>query len=131
MNHAPRFQISDGAASEMPERIDPAEMNQDIEWLQEVSRWMGLTCVCVDIPGKDFQEMLHQAGFQWERQVGDALKAEKLGEFDSIKRGDPIRIFFYLVTDSLPTALTSLQKRLEALAILKFCKIAHADLEAQ
>jgi hypothetical protein len=124
-NHSPENPLPDGT----PNGVDPADYNLCWEWLRDCVAPLGFTVCAVEFSYVD--AVLRQAGPGFEQQLGEQLNAADLGHFDSMKQGSPATLFFYLHTRDLVKALQFVLARLEALNILIYCKITHAEPETK
>lgn len=106
--------------------VDPADANQCWEWIENMGK-LGFTTCAVEM--RFDVQALEQFGPP--EVLATQLLSEDLGSFDSIKRGDPFKLYFYANTSTLATGLQFIKDRLAALGLLPLCKIGHADAQDQ
>src|ERR1051325_5932364 len=101
MTPNPRFSFPDSA----PEgAIDPADCNSTNDegswlWVETVLAPIGLTLVCVEM--KYSEPELQKVGPQFPELIGAEIFKHDFGHFDSLKKGDPFKIYYHLYTASL------------------------------
>jgi hypothetical protein len=119
----PRFDQGAAPAAGAPSgAIDPADANRCWEWVQAMGK-IGFTVAVVEI--KYDPKALEQFGPP--EVLAAQLISEELGHWDSIGLGAPFKLYFYLVTKTIPAGLQFIKERLTALGLLGDCKIGHAD----
>jgi hypothetical protein len=110
-------------AEPAPEHADPADANNWWEWIESMAK-IGFTIAVIEMSFD--QKALEEFGPP--EVLASQLIAEELGHFDSVLRGNPFRLYFYIFRSKLPAWLQFAKDGLAAASLLPLSKIGYADV---
>ncbi len=123
----PRFQPSPTVPSGAPpDGCDPADANRSWPWLESMAQ-LGFVCVCVEMA---FDAAKLQR-FGHPEILCPLLITEEFGHFDSLGKGDPFTLFYYVDGTRLAEALRFIRTQLAAHGLLSIAKVGYADVKPQ
>ena len=113
-----------GRIDETPQHADPADANRSWEWLESMGQ-LGFVCVAVEVVF-DQAKLQH---FGPPEVLCPLLIQDELGHFDSLIKGNPFTIFFYVDGRRLAEALQYMRAQLDTHGLLSLAKIGYADVK--
>jgi hypothetical protein len=118
----PRFSTEGLFAAKKPDHLEPFEMNDCAEWLNDMAK-IGFTVTIVQMVA--CPALWEQSDFP--KVLGEEMQAAKLGHLDSSQWQPKIRHFFYSQTSKLAEALLFLSAGLEKRGLLSHSAIGFFD----